>query len=45
MFKKTYNIFISFLSFYKDFGGKIQSTEGVMLKGKNEYVLLDEQGN
>jgi hypothetical protein len=33
MFKRIYNTFISFLSFYKDFGDKIQSIEGVMLRG------------
>jgi hypothetical protein len=33
MFKRIKNTFISFLSFYKDFGDGIQSTEGVMLRG------------
>jgi hypothetical protein len=33
MFERIYNILISFLSFYKDFKDKIQSTEGVMLRG------------
>jgi hypothetical protein len=30
MFRRIYNILISFLSFHKDFGDGIQSTEGVM---------------
>jgi hypothetical protein len=33
MFRKIYNIFISFLSFNKEFGDKIESTEGVILRG------------
>jgi hypothetical protein len=33
MLKMIYNIIISFLSFYKDFEDKIQSTKGVMLRG------------
>jgi hypothetical protein len=33
MFRRIWNTFISFLSFYKDFGDEIQSIEGIMLKG------------
>jgi hypothetical protein len=33
MFERIYNILISFLSLYKDFGDGIQSIEGVMLRG------------
>jgi hypothetical protein len=32
------------LSFYKDFGDGIQNTKGVILKGKDEYMILKEQG-
>jgi hypothetical protein len=42
MFKMIYNTFISFLLVYKDFGDGIQSTEGLMLRGSDEYVILDE---
>jgi hypothetical protein len=30
------------MSFSKDFGDGIQSTEGVMLRGLDEYMILDE---
>jgi hypothetical protein len=42
MFERIWNNLISFLSFYKDFGDEIQSTKGVMLRGWDEYVILDE---
>jgi len=45
MFERIYNTFISFLSFYKDFKDRIQSIEGVMLIGYDEYVILDEWNN
>jgi hypothetical protein len=32
-----------FLSFHKDFKDKIQSTEGVMVRGWVDYIVLDEQ--
>jgi hypothetical protein len=35
-------LFIS-LSFSKDFRDEIQSTKGVMLRGLNDYMILDEQ--
>jgi hypothetical protein len=31
------------LSFSKDFGDEIQSTEGIMLRGLDDYMILDEQ--
>jgi hypothetical protein len=31
------------LSFSKDFGDKIQNIERVMLKGLDDYMILDEQ--
>ncbi len=30
-----------FLSFYKDFGDKTQSTKGIMLKEQANYIFLD----
>jgi hypothetical protein len=30
-----------FQSFYKDFKDEIHSTEGVMLKGQDDYIVLD----
>jgi hypothetical protein len=33
-----------FLSFQKDFKDEIQSIEGVMLRGWDDYMVLDEQG-
>ncbi len=45
MFRRMQNILISFLSFYKDFKDKIQSIEGVMLRGQDEYMILNEQSN
>jgi hypothetical protein len=32
-----------FLSFSKDFKNGIQNTKGVMLKGLDDYMILDEQ--
>jgi hypothetical protein len=42
MFIRIQNILISFLSVYKDFENAIQSTEGVMLRGHDECMILDE---
>jgi hypothetical protein len=38
-----HDTFISFWSFLKDFENRIQSTEGVMLRGLDDYMILDEQ--
>jgi hypothetical protein len=32
------------MSFSKDFEDEIQSIEGVMLRGLDDYMILDEQG-
>ncbi len=41
---KGHGIFsFHFLSFYRDFEDKIQSIEGVMLRGLDDYMILDEQ--
>jgi hypothetical protein len=42
IFTRIYNILISFFSFCKDFKDKIQSIEGVTLRGYTKYVIWDE---
>jgi hypothetical protein len=43
MFRTLQNKFISFFVISKDFGDGIQSTNRVMLKGLDDYMILDEQ--